>query len=74
MNAEIEKSQERRLRQLAKQLGYELEKDRPEGRDMEHQGGYKVVNADGVAQAGEHFELTLDDVERFLTNKDNPGT
>jgi|SoiMetStandDraft_2_1073263.scaffolds.fasta_scaffold1818888_1 hypothetical protein len=74
MNAESEKGQERRLRQLAKQLGYELEKDRPEGRDMEHQGGYKVVNADGAAEAGEHFELTLDDVERFLTNKDNPGT
>ena len=36
---------------------------------MEHQGGYKVVNAEGVAEAGEHFELTLDDVERFLTDQ-----
>lgn len=71
MNDESEKSQERRLNELAKQLGYELQKDRPQGRDMEHQGGYKVVNAEGVAEAGEHFELTLDDVERFLTDKDN---
>ena len=71
MNAESEKSQEKRLRQLAKQLGYELEKDRPEGRDMEHQGGYKVVNADGIAEVGEHFELTLDDVERFLTDRED---
>ena len=70
MNAESEKSQEIRLRKLAKELGYELQKDRPEGRDMDHQGGYKVVNVEGIAEAGEHFELTLDDVERFLTDKD----
>lgn len=69
MNAESEKSQERRLHKLAKQLGYELQKDRPQGRDMEHQGGYKVVNAQGIAEAGERFELTLDDVERFLTDQ-----
>ncbi len=73
MNDESEKSQESRLRQLAKELGYELQKDRPQGRDMDHQGGYKVVNAEGIAEAGEHFELTLDDVERFLTDKDTGG-
>jgi hypothetical protein len=74
MNGESEKSQEIRLRKLAKELGYELEKDRPKGRDMEHQGGYKVVNAEGVAEAGEHFELTLDDVERFLTDQGTART
>ena len=73
MNDESEKSQESGLRQLAKELGYELQKDRPQGRDMDHQGGYKVVNAEGIAEAGEHFELTLDDVERFLTDKDTGG-
>ena len=71
MNDESEKSQESRLGKLAKESGYELEKDRPEGRDMEHQGGWKVVNADGLAAAGEHFELTLDDVERFLTGEED---
>lgn len=70
MNDESEKSQEIRLRNLAKQFGYELEKDRPQGRDMEHQGGYRVINAQGIAVAGENFELTLDDVERFLTDQD----
>lgn len=70
MNDESEKSKERRLSKLAKQFGYELQKDRPQGRDMEHQGGYKVVSAEGIVEAGEHFELTLDDVERFLTDQD----
>jgi hypothetical protein len=71
MNDESEKSQEKRLRELASQFGYELKKDRPEGRDMNHQGGYMVVNSQGIAEAGENFELTLDDVERFLTDKEN---
>ena len=71
MNDKSEKSQESRLRKLAKELGYELEKDRPEGRDMEHQGGWKVINADGLAVTGENFELTLDDVERSLTGEED---
>ena len=71
MNDESEKSQERRLRELASQLGYELKKDRPEGRDMNHQGGYMVVNSQNIAEAGENFALTLDDVERFLADKGN---
>jgi len=71
MNDESEKDHESRLRKLASQLGYELKKDRPEGRDMNHQGGYMVVNSQNAAEAGENFELTLDDVERFLSDKEN---
>ena len=71
MNDESEKSHESRLNKLASRLGYELKKDRPEGRDMNHQGGYMVVNSQNAAEAGENFELTLDDVERFLSDKEN---
>lgn len=51
--------------QLAKQ-GYSLKKSRAQTYTADNQGGYMIVQ-DGIIQAGERFDMTLEDVEKFIT-------
>lgn len=50
-------------RQLAKQ-GYTLKKSRAQTYTADNQSGYMIVK-DGIIQAGERFDMTLEDVEKF---------
>ncbi len=63
--AETAKTREDKARkQLAKQ-GYTLKKSRAQTYTADNQGGY-MITQDGVIQAGERFDMTLEDVEKFV--------
>lgn len=63
-NKEIKAREDKDRRQLAKQ-GYTLKKSRAQTYTADNQGGYMIVQ-DGIIQAGERFDLTLEDVEKFI--------
>ncbi len=65
--ATIDRRREARLRQKAKSQGFALCKDRARTWNIDHQGGYMIVNVyDNTVAAGGRYDLTLEDVERFL--------
>lgn len=63
-NKEIKAREDKARRQLAKQ-GYTLKKSRSQTYTANNQGGYMIVQ-DGIIQAGERYDMTLEDVEKFI--------
>lgn len=63
-NKEIKAREDKARRQLAKQ-GYTLKKSRAQTYTADNQGGYMIIQ-DGVIQAGERFDMSLEDVEKFI--------
>lgn len=63
-NKEIKAREDKARRQLAKQ-GYTLKKSQVQTYTANNQGGYMIVQ-DGIIQAGERFDLTFEDVEKFI--------
>ncbi len=63
-NKEIKARKDKARRQLAKQ-GYTLKKSRAQTYTADNQGGYMIIQ-DGVIQAGERFDMSLEDVEKFI--------
>lgn len=62
-----EKSTENRLRRKLANQGYTLHKDRARTWSCDHQGGYMIVEAHyNRIEAGEKFDMFLEDVERFV--------
>ena len=64
-NKEIKAREDKARKQLAKQ-GYSLKKSRAQTYTADNQGGYMIVQ-DGMIQAGERFDMSLEDVEKFIT-------
>lgn len=62
---EIKAREDKARKQLAKQ-GYSLKKSRAQTYTADNQGGYMILQ-DGIIQAGERFDMTLEDVEKFIT-------
>lgn len=62
-NKEIKAREDKARKQLAKQ-GYSLKKSRAKIYTADNQGGYMILQ-DGTIQAGERFDMTLEDVEQF---------
>lgn len=59
---------ESRLRALAKRQGLEVCKSRVRKSHLDDHGGFRIVDPYfNIIEAGERFDLDLDDVERFLT-------
>ena len=55
------------LRSRVKRMGYVLRKDRAKSVNADHCGGYMIVDADmNAVVAGAKFDLTLEDVERWI--------
>jgi hypothetical protein len=71
MNDQTEKARESRLRRLAKSQGFVLRKSRfrkPEARA--YSSGFMIVNTQtNTIEAGQNFDLTLDEVENFLSEQ-----
>ena len=65
--SETKETHENRLRRQARQKGYVIKKDRAKSRNINHQGGYMIMSFNNTIEAGEKFNLTLDDVEKFLS-------
>jgi hypothetical protein len=62
-----DKNREDNLRRKLSQRGYTLHKDRAKIRNIDHQGGYMIINLyRQVLVAGQRHDLNLDDVERFV--------
>lgn len=61
------KSREQRIRRALAKDFCKLVKSRARNWSADNQLGYMIVSADNnVIQYGEHFELTLEDVERIV--------
>jgi len=64
-----EKTRENRARrQLAKE-GYSLRKDRVRTNNVDHMGGYMIIDDQNAVVAGERFDFSLDDVDFFVRHK-----
>jgi len=64
-----EKSQESRVRRLARRQGYAVRKSRQWKHvpKFDNHGEYMLVDSsNGVPLIGWHYDATLDDIERFL--------
>lgn len=59
---------ERQARAALKQMGYRLRKDTSVSiLDAKHSGCYQIVNTKfNRIEAGEHYDLTLEDVIKFI--------
>ncbi len=62
---------EKQLRDQLRKAGYTLKKSRIRNTNVHNQGGYMIVNTwHNSIEAGSNYELTLEDVERFLSEEE----
>ena len=65
--ADFRRRTARARRALAKQ-GYALHKGRAHSWNVNDQGGFRIVDADrNLIVAGERYDMTLEDVERYCS-------
>ena len=62
----MENHKERYQRRRARKLGFLLRKSRVKTTHLDNQGGYLIMDFDDRIRAGEKFDLTLEDVTKFL--------
>ncbi len=62
----IEKSMEQKLRRALAKEGYRLHKSRAQDWSCDNQQGYMIVDSCNWIAAGEHFDMSLDDVAAFV--------
>jgi hypothetical protein len=60
------KVRENRLRRMAERQGLALEKSRARYWRVDDHGGYRVVDGSNSVKAGGRYELTLNEVEKYL--------
>lgn len=66
-----EKVRVNRLRRWARRLGLEVRKSRVRATHLDDFGWYRLVNTyRNSIEAGERFDLDLDDVERMLEGRE----
>ena len=61
---------EQQLNDLAKQLGLVLIKSKAKRKLPDDHQQYRIVDISNVIQAGEKFDMSLDEVERFLAARE----
>ena len=62
-----DKAREKRARRQLRRLGFTLHKSRAKY-SADNQGGYMLVDAFfNRVEAGERFDMSIDDVEQFIT-------
>jgi hypothetical protein len=68
VDAEQHDKNEDRVRRFARRQGYALHKDKAAVWSFNHQGGWQIVDAErNWLVVGERFDLSLDDVEQWLS-------
>lgn len=68
-----ERARESRLRSLARRQGYALRKDRARSSNIDHHGGWMIVDVDrNWIVAGPRWDLDLDEAEAWLTDRPQP--
>jgi hypothetical protein len=67
MSEKNNRGRERRLRRQAKGMGFILSKSKIGVGTIDNMGLYRIVDVQmNTIEAGEKYDLTLDDVEKFL--------
>ena len=61
---------EQQLNDLAKQLGLVLIKSKAKRKLPDDRQQYRIVDISNVIQAGEKFDMSLDEVEKFLKERE----
>ena len=61
---------EEELNDMAKRLGLMLIKSRAKRRTPHDHRQYRIVDINNVVQAGENFDMSLNDVEKFLKDRE----
>jgi hypothetical protein len=64
---QVVRREARARRQLARQ-GLTVRKDRVRTWNLDHHGGYMVVNESNYIVGGQRFDLTLEDLERWAAD------
>ena len=68
MSKENDKARESKLRTQAKSKGFILSKSKIKVATIDNRGGYRIVDArTNTIEAGEKYDLTLDEAENFLS-------
>lgn len=62
---------EQELNDMAKRLGLVLIKSKSKKKLPDDHQQYRIVDVSNVIQAGEKFDMSLDDVERFLKERES---
>lgn len=66
-----EERRENRIRKLAFRRGYRVRKDRARSLNLDHHGRFSLVDSDtGFVVRGVRFEVSLEEIENFLTGTD----
>ena len=65
-----EKVREARVRRVARRQGFIIRKSRIRNMSSDDQGGYRIVEArNNLIAAGEKFDLSLEDIEKFVADE-----
>jgi hypothetical protein len=68
----VDPSRESRLRALARRRGLVVRKDRARSSNIDHYGGYMLVDEyTNFIVGGQRFDLTIDDLEDWLTSDES---
>jgi hypothetical protein len=70
MDETQEKVRENYLRRSAKRQGFILQKSRAKKWSIDNYQEWRIIDFDNIIRAGEKFNLSLDEVEAFLTEKE----
>ena len=62
---------EEQLNDMAKRLNLMLIKSKAKRRTEDDHQQYRIVDIDNVILAGEKFDMSLDDVEKFLQEREH---
>lgn len=66
-----DKVRENYLRRMAKRQGLELQKSKARKWSIDNHQGYRIIDPTvNRIEAGEKYNLTLDEVERYLTKNE----
>jgi hypothetical protein len=62
---------EQELNDMAKRLGLVLIKSKAKKKLPDDRQQYRIVDVSNVVQAGEKFDMSLDEVEKFLQERES---
>jgi hypothetical protein len=66
INQKGQKAMENYYRRWAKRLGVKIRKSRAKKKSVWNQGWWQIVDEDSKVQAGEKFDLSMQDVDMYL--------
>ena len=69
--SKMSSNREDELTHMAKRLNLELIKSKAKKRTENDHQQYRIVDINNIVLAGEYFDMSLDDVEKFLKERES---